>query len=146
MSTEKIDDRPYPFEVKTRILQLVGLALGTPKDVADIHVNIQPAWTLMDLSVHVGGYDSKRTDPNSFNESIYLNHHTIPEMVKKLDDLIAKTNAATANGRRVKAKRLRDEAAALLDKAREIEAKADGEDPGEPEELCSGSTQTSETQ
>lgn len=137
MSEERIKDRPYPFEVKTRILQLVGLSISTPKEIADINLDLRMAWGSVEVSVYVGGYDSNRSDPENFTESLYLDHHTEAVAVEKLDSLIARISAATANGRKVRAKRLRDQAAELLQQAEEVENRA-------AEELCSGSTQTSE--
>ena len=123
MSDEKkIEDRPYPFDVKTRILQLVGLAISTPRDVADINLEIKPAWDLFEVSVYVGGYDGKKNPNSQFSKSLYFAPRNTDELIKQLDELIASVNATTADGRKIKAKRIRDEIAELQKKAEALES------------------------
>lgn len=123
MSEEKkIEDRPYPFEVKTRILQLVGLAISTPRDVADINLEIKPAWNNVEVSVYVGGFDSKRNDTAQYRNALFMGGMSTTEVLAQLDETILKVNATTADGRKIKAKRIRDEIAELQKKAEALES------------------------
>lgn len=123
MSDEKIQGRPLPFEIKTAIMQLVAMAIATPEDVADIGVNVSPHGPSIDVLCYVGGYDGKRNGGNAdITQSIYFHAgNNVADAVKQLNELIAKINTATANGRQIKAQRLRDEAAALIKRATELE-------------------------
>lgn len=123
MSEEaKISDRPYPFEVKTVLFQLFGLAISTPKDVADVCVEFGAYVDQLSIRVYVGGYDSKTNTTPQISESIYLDGRTTTMSVAAIEKLIAQINTSVADGRKIKAKRFKDEAAELLKKAAELEA------------------------
>lgn len=123
---ETIKDRPYPFEVKTRIMQLVGIAIGTPRDLADIQVDFDGRFTQLTVNVQPGGYNGN--NPAAFHETIFFyESSTVSKVVADLDALIERIGKATIDGRKIKAQRLRDEAAALIAKAKEIEGVANTE-------------------
>lgn len=115
----KITDRPLPFEVKTGLLQLMGIAMGTPKDVGDVHFEYAAAWEKVDVRVYPGGYKSGATAWCAVE--FYLDHDPLSVVLGKIADAITKVNAALADGRKIKVQRLRDEAAELLRKAAEVE-------------------------
>jgi len=118
----KITDRPYPFEVKTALLQLAGLAIGTPRDVADVCVDFSPYVDQVSVRVFVGGYESNKNSTPQVADTIYMDGRTVSEVTERVAALIVKIETAIADGRKIKAKRLRDEAAELLKRAKEIEA------------------------
>lgn len=118
----KISDRPYPFDVKTALFQLFGIAIGTPKNVADINIEVKPAWDLVEVSVYVGGYDGQKNQTAQFHDSFYMDQCATPAAVKRLQEMIEKINVAIADGRKIKAKRLRDQAEELLKRAQEVES------------------------
>lgn len=119
--TTTLDDRPYPFEVKTVLLQLFGVAISTPKDVADINIEYGGAWGKFEVRVYVGGYDGKTNSTAQLNTDVWLEGKTPGEAVKLLEEVLAKINGTLTNGRKVKADRLREQANELLRKATEIE-------------------------
>lgn len=120
MSDEN-NTRPLPFEIKTAILQLIGLTLSTPKDVADIHFEYSGMWDKLEIRVYVGGYDNKVNATSQVSCDVWISHQSAEETVNKLTKLIDDVNAATLDGRKVKAKRIRDEIAALTAKAEALE-------------------------
>jgi hypothetical protein len=75
----KIKDRPYPFDVKTAIFQLVGIAIATPKDVADIHIEINPRGNIVEVAVYVGGYDGVK-EPYRPNIEIPFTWRAVPPL------------------------------------------------------------------
>lgn len=128
---QKIADRPFPFEVKAAILRLVGIAISTPKDVADINVDLSLAWSSqVDVKVYAGGYKSGVTA--AYEKSIYLQNMAHDTAVKELEEIITSVEKATANGRKIKADRLRAEAAELMRKAGELEAIISSESQPQP--------------
>lgn len=120
MSAETIiKDRPLPFDVKTLIFQLVGMAVGSPNQVADMAVKVD---TIINCSVNVriypGGY---RGDTTAFDETVYLGNKTEAKAVEELNDLIAKANAVLATGRKIRLAAIQKQAADLMAEAAEIE-------------------------
>lgn len=120
MSVEtKIEDRPLPFAVKTAILQLVGMAIGTPNEVADMSVKVDCIINMtVNVRIYPGGYSN---GVDAFDETAYLNGSET-DVIKRLDELIASVNKTLADGRRVRLERVKKQAAALLAEAQEIEA------------------------
>lgn len=118
-----INGRPLPFEIHAKILTLMSLAMGTPKETADIAADFDARWSSFELIVHIGGYASGKTA--DISETIYLGDgYFVKDVSAKLDALSEQVREKLKDAFKVRAARLVEEAQKMRDEAAAKEKEA----------------------